>query len=322
MVNMSAKQNAECGVFETKKLLKNWISELPDSILVCELTLPGAHDACTGEGTKFNLARTQVLSLQELWDKGVRVYDFRPHAYKGELHIFHGPLPTKISWKNAVDVLLINLKNNPGEFAIVIFQEEDGCDYKNREKWNKLMKDYFLDCLSLPGNILAEFRPDLTIGDLRGKILFLSRTPYSENPLTGGFISGWNFSPAGTTCAQILAKKDTACLAVQDYFSPRDMTKKVQSVLAMADYAVGAGKNVWIINYASAYLGSSLWTKSYARNAASIHPALLNQLRTYENPRSRGIVMMDFVGVDKWGKRQTLGDSLLKELVLSNFIRP
>ena len=318
---MAAKQKNGKSVMETESLLGNWISELPDSIPVCELSLPGAHDACTGEGTKFNLARTQELSLQQLWDIGVRVFDFRPRVYKGELHIFHGPLPTKISWEEAVDVLFANLKMSPGEFAIVIFQDEGGHKHENREKWDKLMKDYFLDSLKLPENILADFRPDLTVGDLRGKILFLSRTPYAKEPPTGGFISGWNFSPDGTTEACISGKEEAACLAVQDYFSPRDMSSKVQSVLTMADYAVGAERNVWVINHASAYVGSSVWSKSYARSAASVHAALLNQLHTYENSRGLGIVMMDFAGVDKWGKQQTLGDTLFKELVLSNFFR-
>ena len=77
-------------VWHTSVLLaENWMSRLPDDAYVAALSIPGAHDAATGSGWAGlngpigNLfAKTQDLSLQALWDAGIRAFDLRPAVYK------------------------------------------------------------------------------------------------------------------------------------------------------------------------------------------------------------------------------------------------
>lgn len=74
----------------------NWMEDLEDSRLVTSLSLPGAHDAATGEGwmgiaeiTGDLAAKAQDLTVAEQWNAGVRVFDIRPQvdeskSYNGE----------------------------------------------------------------------------------------------------------------------------------------------------------------------------------------------------------------------------------------------
>lgn len=141
---------------ETRALTKsgdnNWITQLPDNAYASQLSIPGTHDAATGDGTVFSLGKTQSLSLQEQWDMGIRAFDLRPgykkvrkglFKYENELHIYHGIVETKTSFRKAVQVLSDNLAANPGEFAIIIMRfENDSPLYNKRDVWNSLMSSF------------------------------------------------------------------------------------------------------------------------------------------------------------------------------------
>ena len=210
---------------ETRALTKsgdnNWITQLPDNAYASLLSIPGTHDAATGDGTVFSLGKTQSLSLQEQWDMGIRAFDLRPgykkvrkglFKYENELHIYHGIVETKTSFRKAVQVLSDNLAANPGEFAIIIMRfENDSPLYNKRDVWNSLMSS-FLTSSDFPVERRIDFRPDLTVGELRGKILVLSRDAYASTPSTGAFVSGWSHSESGTTSAVISGKNASATL--------------------------------------------------------------------------------------------------------------
>ena len=77
-------------------------------------------------------------------------------------------------WRQ-VKVLSDNLAANPGEFAIILMRfENDSPLYNKRDVWNSLMSS-FLTSSDFPAERRVDFRPDLTVGELRGKILVLSR---------------------------------------------------------------------------------------------------------------------------------------------------
>ncbi|MCI6757401.1 MAG: hypothetical protein MR575_00560, partial [Bacteroides sp.] len=162
---------------ETRALTKasgnNWITALPDNAYASQLSIPGTHDAATGDGTTFSLGKTQSLTLQEQWNMGIRVFDLRPgykkvrkglFKYVNELHIYHGIVETRTSFKEAVKVLSDNLAANPGEFAIILMRfENDSPLYNKRDVWNSLMSS-FLTSSDFPAERRIDFRPDLTVG--------------------------------------------------------------------------------------------------------------------------------------------------------------
>ena len=81
----------------------NWMEDLEDSRLVTSLSLPGAHDAATGEGwmgiaeiTGDLAAKAQDLTVAEQWNAGVRVFDIRPQVDESLLRCMHGISGTKL----------------------------------------------------------------------------------------------------------------------------------------------------------------------------------------------------------------------------------
>ena len=100
----------------------DWISCIDESRTVASLSIPGAHDAATGEGLVMipGFGKTQDLSIAELWDCGVRAFDLRPAVRKGELHVYHSIIRTKVTFSRALEILCSRLEAHPTEFAIVL----------------------------------------------------------------------------------------------------------------------------------------------------------------------------------------------------------
>ena len=321
---------------ETRALTKsgdnNWITQLPDNAYASQLSIPGTHDAATGDGTVFSLGKTQSLSLQEQWDMGIRAFDLRPgykkvrkglFKYENELHIYHGIVETKTSFRKAVQVLSDNLAANPGEFAIIIMRfENDSPLYNKRDVWNSLMSS-FLTSSDFPAERRIDFRPDLTVGELRGKILVLSRDAYASTPSTGAFVSGWSHSESGTTSAVISGKNASATLQLQDYYSVENKEGKIASIMNFADLAAGAEPGVWTINHTSGYVGKIGSDLSIKQNAENNNIALYNYLTGSSKPcGGTGIILLDHAGIHSSGPFDIYGDLLPQAVIDNNFAFP
>ena len=311
----------------------NWMGALDDDRYVSQVSLPGTHDAATGDGTSFSLGKTQSLTLQEQWNMGIRVFDLRPgykkvrqgwFKYVNQLHIYHGIVSTKTSWDEAIDCLTANLAANPDEFAIVIMRfENDSPLYNDRSTWNSLMSSYLNS--ELPTACKVDFRPDLKVKDVRGKLLILSRDSYADSPITGGFISGWSHSETGSTSGSIWGKNSsTATLNIQDYYSVTNTNQKWSSICNFMDWAGSASTQTWTINHTSGYTGSTGSNATYCKNAANNNPAAYRYI--IDNDRidgNVGIIMMDHAGSRTTKSGSTTytvyGDLLPQAIIDNNF---
>lgn len=318
---------------ETRALTKdsgnNWITALPDNAYASQLSIPGTHDAATGDGTTFSLGKTQSLTLQEQWNMGIRVFDLRPgykkvrkgfFKYENELHIYHGIVETRTSFKDAVKVLSDNLAANPGEFAIIVMRfENDSPLYNKRDVWNSLMSS-FLTSSDFPAERRVDFRPDLTVGELRGKILVLSRDAYASAPSTGAFVSGWSHSVDGTTNAVISGRNASATLQLQDYYSVENKEAKIASIKNYVDLASAAVPGVWTINHTSGYTGTIGSDSSIKQNAENNNVALYDYLTdSSRSAGSTGIILLDHAGVRSSGSYDIYGDLLPQAIIDNNF---
>lgn len=318
---------------ETRALTKaggnNWITALPDNAYASQLSIPGTHDAATGDGTTFSLGKTQSLTLQEQWDMGIRVFDLRPgykkvrkglFKYVNELHIYHGIVETRTSFKEAVKVLSDNLAANPGEFAIILMRfENDSPLYNKRDIWNSLMSS-FLTSSDFPAERRVDFRADLTVGELRGKILVLSRDAYASAPSTGAFVSGWSHSVDGTTNAVISGRNASATLQLQDYYSVENKEAKIASIKNYVDLASAAEPGVWTINHTSGYTGTIGSDSSIKQNAENNNVALYDYLTdSSRSAGSTGIILLDHAGVRSSGSYDIYGDLLPQAIIDNNF---
>ena len=313
-----------------------WMARLSDEQTIASLSLPGTHDAATGEGLCFSSAFgvTQALSLSEQWASGVRAFDLRPAVRNTVPHIYHGSLKTKISFSAAVDTIASKLAQHPTEFAIVLMREEsDSEDEVERALWPQAVGK-IIDSL---GDRAAIFSPEMTVGEARGKILFLTRNAYSGCN-KGATIKGWSHSKNGTVNAQITSLTDgsTARLQVQDFYAPIDEEKrndKERAVAKLLSLAADAPAGVWSINFASGYSStlfgrtSIVTTEGYKQNAARVHPMIIEYLSKNNREENHwGIIFMDFAGVDKlpgnllhWKGHDVQGETLLRAIIESNF---
>ncbi len=318
----------------------NWMKRLPDDTYVAMLSIPGAHDAATGCGWDGGLgeladryARTQDIDIAQQWHIGVRAFDLRPCVYADYMNLNHGLMPTTMHMEHALQLLCDSLRRNPSEFAIVhMLHAADGDQVDNayNERIQQLLSDEaYSDCL-------IDFAPDLTVGQMRGHLLVISRDRYADSPTTGGFFDAWTgeINWSRQLAARILGKgKATARLCVQDFSDTHregDVERKVQAIRRMLDFTTKRATNGisdirWAFNLASAYskveslFGNDIsLSDGYRDNAVHTHAAILDYLRESTGGPA-GVILMDYVGVDKSGDYQVRGRELVDSLIAFNF---
>lgn len=306
---------------------EDWMSRLVDGAYVHQVSIPGTHDAGTGNGTALDaFARTQDLTIEEQFDAGVRAFDLRPSVNDGALQIYHGSIRTKISFDQALSALCSRLDDNPTEFVIVIMRHEDDHESDSeRQQWNSLIRQTLND--NRYAERFIEFHEALTVGEARGKILILSRDRYADRPV-GGFIDGWTHSAdlSDQSRPSITGgnASDPARLYVQDFYEVRDeMDLKLSSLLTLLDLSTAFNKTVfhtWVINHTSGYCNTGIASRNaYRANAVSTNTAVADYLSGRSQTGPTGMVMMDFAGVDLSGDHEVNGRKLIDAIVDNNF---
>ena len=299
----------------------DWLSMVKDETKVCKLSIPGTHDTMTGMGVYqpvlkfiFNMtAISQVSTLDEQIASGLRFFDIRPVvstdtiAKKKILRLTHGISELDITFEWTIDQLQSYLKAHPSEFFIAKLQFDNGSE-DQKDLFSLLSK-----VLHLPKyqNLFVEnWRPDITVGEMRGKILWLSR--YDLRPLNASFhypivYCDWpdedpdideDLNPeAQRNCAMYSMEDSTlmAKLYKQDYYkttTEKRMKNKQKTVIDMmhtAREATASDENIWIVNHCSAYTEVS--PRGYITNASNLHPLVVEDLQKYEG--TVGIIPMD-----------------------------
>ena len=307
----------------------NWMEKLADQAYVHQISIPGTHDAATGNGTTLDtFARTQDLSIADQFEAGIRAFDLRPSVDGNTLKIYHGVIATNISFEEALDQLCDKLKEHPTEFVVVVMRHED--DHENdaaKAQWGGLMEQTLNDGKYAP--YMVEFDPQLTVEDVRGKILVLSRDNYAKTPV-GGYINGWtsssSFADQGKAFITGSNSRVRAKLYVQDFYETKDaMDTKLQAIRNLLDYSVTlyeSTSHIWVINHTSGYSQISFvaTADAYRLNASYTNKAAADYLSDEANAGPTGLMMMDFAGVDKSGSYDVEGRRLIDTIINNNFL--
>ena len=320
----------------------NWITPLDDNIYVSQLSIPGTHDAATGDGTTFSLGKTQELTLDKQFEIGIRAFDLRPAVSDGDLILCHGEVATKFNWDQVMERFKYYLSEHPGEFIIAFIRHEDEYDNKN-SNWGSIMQGK-LESLKAETNpktnesYTADFKPDLTVGELRGKILFLCRdwTKYNDaGPVVGGY-TGWSHSPSGSEVSIYYSRTVSGTMNIQDCYAPSEdgqskiyNTRKfpeikwngIKTLLdkSMAFHSDPSVVNRWSVNHTSGYTGWISTTNGYRENAANNNIKLYNYINSSSWCGSTGIILMDFAGVHKSGSYTVYGDLCPQAIIDNNY---
>ena len=299
----------------------DWLSMVRDETKVCKLTIPGTHDTMTSMGFYqpvlkyiFNTtAISQVSTLEEQMNSGLRFFDIRPVvstdtiAKKKILRLTHGISELDITFEWTIDQLQSYLKAHPTEFFIVKLQFDNG--FEDQKDLYTLLSNV-LHMSKYQGLFVDNWRPDITVGEMRSKILWLSR--YDLRPFNAAFhypivYCDWpdedpdieeDINPEAQRNCGMYNMTDTtltAKLYKQDYYKTttekrmRNKQKTVIDMMHTAREATAGDKDIWIVNHCSAYTEVS--PRGYITNASNLHPLVIDDLQTYEG--TVGIIPMD-----------------------------
>lgn len=299
----------------------DWLSMVRDETKVCKLTIPGTHDTMTGMGFYqpvlkyiFNTtAISQVSTLEEQMNSGLRFFDIRPVvstdtiAKKKILRLTHGISELDITFEWTIDQLQSYLKAHPSEFFIVKLQFDNG--FEDQKDLYTLLSNV-LHMSKYQGLFVDNWRPDITVGEMRSKILWLSR--YDLRPFNAAFhypivYCDWpdedpdieeDINPEAQRNCSMYNMTDTtltAKLYKQDYYKTttekrmRNKQKTVIDMMHTAREATAGDEDIWIVNHCSAYTEVS--PRGYITNASNLHPLVIDDLQMYEG--TVGIIPMD-----------------------------
>ncbi len=273
---------------------RQWMHYLPDNLYVTDLSIPGTHDAATSTLSPLGY-QCQNMALAEQLDLGVRFFDLRPGT---GLNIYHGASNTGVAFDDAVAAMAAFMDNYPSEACFVVMQNETGW-----EEWAAKMGEY-LHTASIFRDRFIAYRPDLTLGECRGKIMILSRNDYNSE-IVGGRITDWGDNEANRV-TPVIGPNTEGTLRLQDHYNLLNRNKQAE-INAMLDLTRGEGKEPlqWVMNF------TSLAGLSPKSNAKRYNPATAAYLLAH--PGRTGVVMMDFAGDASTG-----GDELVKRIIDQN----
>ncbi len=304
-----------------------WMTYLDDNVYVSQLSIPGTHDAAT---KKLSIGQCQSLSIEEQLDMGIRMFDLRPTVSSGGLgNIYHSILDTGVSMGDVMTWFGDFLDENPDEFVIAVMRWESEKGGSEAD-FVRYMTEF------LAGNSVyqarkAAFKPDMTLGECRGRILLLSRTNLSPNSTHETAYVGWNHNNSIRDPHDIRGTKGTGKIRIQDMYAKSEngnssendyLAKKKELVKGMMDISAkysSSSSFEWMINHCSGYTGSS-WSPNYKNNAADVHPEIYSYLTgTAKEVGPAGIIMMDYVGGRSVGSTIVYGDLLPQAVIDNNF---
>ena len=285
----------------------NWITNLNDKIYVQQLSIPGTHDSGTKDVT-FDLGRTQNLSIEDQFKMGIRAFDLRP-AYRiwpyNEFYIYHGVTRTSYKFEDVLSYFKKQLAANPGEFVLIQMRHEsellplsiNGVDTeKNTNKWDEIY-----NVLKKFDDFIVQWKPDLTIGECRGKMIIFTRNDYkkrSKAALVTGFGDN-NRSDATLSC-----NGQSSVYYVQDYYKTGSDggNQKLAYLYGLYDttwkFNQATNNFPWALNHTSGY--TSTWiegtTDAYVANAKNVVLPFYKYITSTSQVGPTGIVFMDYVG--------------------------
>ena len=298
----------------------DWLGMVKDETKVCKLSIPGTHDTMTGmgfyqPGLKYVFNQTaisHVSTLEEQLNCGIRFFDIRPVvstdtiAKKKILRLTHGISELNVTLEQTIDWLQAYLKAHPSEFFIAKLQFDNG--FEDQKDLFPLLSDVF-HMSKYKGLFFENWRPDITVGEMRGKILWLSR--YDLRPLNTLYnfpivYCDWpdedpdvkeDLDPeAQRNCAMYNMNDESikARLYKQDYYkttNAKRMQNKIKTVIDMMHSAreIKEDDNIWVVNHCSAYTEVS--PRGYLTNASNLHPNVIEDLQKDEG--TVGITPMD-----------------------------
>lgn len=344
-----------------------WMNDVSDDVKVCNVAIPGTHDSGTAGITRYGrfAAQTQEYTLKEQFDKGVRSFDLRVRNSDGKAKIFHNFISCELSFRDAMlNIMRSVAKTSECAFVIVKTEGNDmsgknflkglgtyltaGGVKMDTEKLDEMAtrKMIYNDILAVEEQvkremgidaserIIADYRPDITMGESRGKLFIINRldkdTPIKHYPFVGqGAIGSFGGTMDLVTLKPESQRKGTAedtivykkAMIINDLYADDPQISHHQFyqmkssqfhelfMYAHHQRVDGTDENILYFNSASASIGD--WVAGhytpipdYASVCENVYPTLIKYMHT---ERTCGLIPMDYAGLEKY-RRLTTGE--------------
>lgn len=163
-----------------------WLTHMNDDVLLSQLSIPGSGNSYSYvySGSDVDNFKAQTLDIEGQWNLGVRVFevttgrkaDTGASSFGQEGLIISNNLdPLTNTVEQAVSEVYRMLTANPEEFAMMIITYQPGDGARNGDQFMAEFIDWY-DKLNIhTSGHTALFRPGLSIGDVRGKMMFILR---------------------------------------------------------------------------------------------------------------------------------------------------
>lgn len=272
--------------------LNNWMQDIEDNRLVCKMSIPGTHD--TGAYTGNAWVKTQDKNIEQQLNSGIRFFDIRLVHQNGVLKLCHGSHIFDTTFVG--DVLKTTaefLKEHPSETVIMTIKRDHDLDKDGGTKYRGALQKALEGDRALTPYMVKSFRSDFTLGDLRGKMLIISRDGWIMTP--SGNIPRWSDNASFTSSIESTNGSSTT-IHVEDHYksSSRDKVNYVAQNVRKAQAAFSSSQNDWFITFTSS---TGSWGIGIPANTTNqIDRDVNNILRGNENFRTSGIIVFNFAG--------------------------
>ncbi|KAL0564936.1 hypothetical protein V5O48_017101, partial [Marasmius crinis-equi] len=170
-----AKKHYQLTIFPRRNLAA-FLSEIPDSVPLSSVLLPGTHDTMAFYGWPVSQCQTLDTPLNVQLQSGIRVLDIRLALVKGALIAYHGVYPQKTPFAAILAVLhafLTSPSPSSRETVVMSIKQEDFSNTPSRD-FSKAVHD---EIAASPGGLEMFYLDDRvpTLGEVRGRVVMFSR---------------------------------------------------------------------------------------------------------------------------------------------------
>ena len=182
-----------------------WVEVLPDEVELNGLSIPGSGNSFSYNHTD-NSVKAQTLYFKHQWKQGIRAFeittDQQQNNFSNELVKCNGT-SMGLTVSAVFDSLKVQLTENPQEFAMVIlnYQSEGGDFPRNVPAYARKVAAFYdaytasyrneLKNSGIENAETAEifklYSPDITLSEVRGKIMLVMRTTQEDEDPSSDF---------------------------------------------------------------------------------------------------------------------------------------
>lgn len=291
---------------------RSWMSWLPDNTALDKVSIPGTHDSGarfgTGEDIGNRVAITQIWTIKDQLEAGVRYFDIRVRPTIGGLAIHHGPIFQKLMFADVMSQVSEFLAANPREVLVMNVADAGVTAEAGAPSHAVLWANVKTQYPNVYGNFNT-FNPRPTLGALRGKVYFLFANNFGDNS------SGVSFKP------DLINYRTDPNVFIQNAYkvfagvntgyddNGNELTvgqrKKFELIVEALNVAINPANTKWVFNGLAGSEG--LYPSTIAENMNQwTYEALTD--KDLPNKLTLGTLIMDFPG-----------EALLTRILSSNF---